>query len=269
MQSGTYLRASCGRRPHAMMAMLAATACLIALVAPGALLQAQNPAPSTVQPDSQLPHPAQIPAQGNSLAKPSPSTLAPAAAQSPAPEAPKPDWPVNDKPIPAKVTWDSHGLTIEANNSSLDEILRDVSIATGAKVDGKVGDERVFGSYGPASARDVIKQLLDGTAYNVLMVGDQGEGTPRQITLSNRPTGPAVPAANSQNSEDEVEYEQPAVPIPGVPTVHNAFPGQGMPPEQNQQQMEERRAEMEQRQEQMRQQQEQQQQQQPQAPPQQ
>jgi hypothetical protein len=177
---------------------------------------------------------------------------------------PKPDWPVNDKPVPAKVTWDSRGLTIEATNSSLDEILKEVATATGAKVDGKVGDDRVYGSYGPGSARDVISQLLDGTAYNVLMVGDQGEGTPRQIVLSNRPTGPA-PMNNAQNNnEEETEYEQPQQ--PGIPIVHNAFPAPGMPPEQNQQQMEERRAEIEQRQEQMRQQQEQQQQQQPQQP---
>ncbi|MGP8252827.1 MAG: hypothetical protein ACLQHF_12390 [Terracidiphilus sp.] len=252
-----------------MMANLASAAALMAFVASCPLLDAQSPAPATIQPGLQPILPAHQPAQAHTLtaAKPPSATPAPAATQTPVPEPPKPNWPVNDKPAPAKVTWDIHGLTVEANNSSLDEILKDVATQTGARLEGKVGDDRVFGSYGPGSAHDVIAQLLDGTGYNVLMVGDQGEGTPREIVLSNRPTGPA-PANNAQNnSQEDVEYEQPQQPIPGIPTVHNAFGPPGMPPEQNQQMMEERRAEMEQRQEQMREQQ-QQQPQQPQNPPQ-
>jgi hypothetical protein len=253
------------------MARLAATAALMGLVASGTLLNAQLPAPTPIQPGPQPARHAQNPAQSRNFntAKPTPSTPAPTAMQTPAAEPPKPDWPVNDKPLPPKVTWDSSGLTVDANNSSLDEILKEVATQTGAKLDGKVGDERVFGSYGPASARDVIKQLLDGTPYNVLMVGDQGEGTPRQIVLSNRPTGPAPVSSAQNNGDDETEYEQPQQPMPGVPNARTPFGAPGMPPEQNQQQMEERRAEMEQRQEQLRQQQqEQQQQQQPQIPPQ-
>jgi hypothetical protein len=194
--------------------------------------------------------------------------------QTPPAEPPKPDWPANDKPVAAKVTWDIHGLTVEANNSSLGEILKEVATQTGARLEGKTGDERVFGSYGPGPARDIIKQLLDGTTYNVLMVGDQGEGTPRQIVLSNRPAGPA-PTGNAQNNSEESDNEPQPQQMPGVPIVHNAFTPPGMPPEQNQPSMEERRAEIEQRrqemrQQQMEQQQEQQQQQpqQPQPPPQ-
>jgi hypothetical protein len=63
-----------------------------------------------------------------------------------------------------------------ATNSSLQQILSDVSTATGVKVEGTPGDQRVYGSYGPAPARDVLSQLLDGSGYNVLMIGDQGEG---------------------------------------------------------------------------------------------
>jgi hypothetical protein len=249
---------------HVIKANLAVAAALIAFVASGALLAAQNQAPAPDQPGSRVALPAPNQAQVHNLnaTKPSPSTPAPSATQTRAAEPPKPDWPVNDKPVPAKVTWDARGLIIDANNSSLDEILKEVATQTGAKVDGKVGDERVFGTYGPGPARDVITQLLDGTAYNVMMVGDLGEGTPRQIVLSNRPTGPA-PANNAQNNgEDETEYEQPQQPMPAIPAVHNAFGPPGMPPEQNQQLMEERRAEIEQRREQIQQQMQQEQQQQ-------
>jgi hypothetical protein len=272
MQSSTNSRACCRRRTSAMISNLAAAATFISFVASGPLIDAQKPPQTTIQPGSQATGPAHAPApvQNLTVAKPSPSTPAPIAAETPQPEPPKPDWPVNDKPVPAKVVWDIHGLTVEANNSSLNEILKEVAAATGARLEGKVGDDRVFGSYGPGSARDVITQLLDGTAYNVLMAGDQGEGTPREIVLSNRPSGPA-PANNAQNnSEEDVEYEQPQQPIPGIPAIHNAFGAPGMPPEQNQQMMEERRAEIEQRQEEIRQQQleQQQQQQQQQNPPQ-
>ena len=33
-------------------------------------------------------------------------------------------------------------------------------------------DQRVFGTYGRGPARDVIAQLLDGSGYDVLMIGD-------------------------------------------------------------------------------------------------
>ena len=259
------------------MTSLAAAAVLAAFAACGAVLVAQSPAPATTPPPAHTAHPAHRPVKGHKLtaAKPSPSTPAPAAVaavQTPPPEPPKPDWPANDKPVAAKVTWDIHGLTVEATNSSLGEILKEVATQTGARLEGKTGDERVFGSYGPGPARDIIKQLLDGTAYNVLMVGDQGEGTPRQIVLSNRPSGP-VPTGNAQNNnEEEVDNEPQPQQMPSVPIVHNAFTPPGMPPEQNQQSMEERRAEMEQRRQEMRQQQQEQQQeqqqQQPQTPPQ-
>jgi hypothetical protein len=94
----------------------------------------------------------------------------------------------------------------------LQQILNDVSTATGAKVEGLGTDERVFGSYGPAEARDVLSELLEGSGYNVLMIGDQGEGTPRQIVLSAR-SAAGTQTANKNNSaaaeEDNEVEEQP------------------------------------------------------------
>jgi hypothetical protein len=138
----------------------------------------------------------------------------------PVPEAPK--WPVNEKADPAAVVWDSHGLRIDAANSSLHQIMNDVSTATGAKVEGLGTDERVFGSYGPGRARDVLSQLLEGSGYNVLMIGDQGQGTPRQIVLSARiAAGPQTANSNNPTPTDEDNEEvQPQQPEP-VPTRAN------------------------------------------------
>jgi hypothetical protein len=159
----------------------------------------------------------------------------------PAPEQPKtpeaPHWPANEHPALATVTWDSKGLRIEAENSSLQQILKDVSTATGAKVEGLGTDERVFGEFGPGQARDVLSKLLHGSGYNVIMVGDQGQGAPRQIVLSSRNSGDAQAAvkksgtdADDDDAADDVE-DQPQA--PPAPLIRPGFSpgGQQRPPQ--------------------------------------
>ena len=90
-----------------------------------------------------------------------------------------PDWPANDEPTAATVVWNSQGLHIEASNSSLGQILKDVATATGAKVEGLSLDQRVFGTYGPGEARDVLSQLLEGSGYNVMMIETRAGHTAR------------------------------------------------------------------------------------------
>jgi hypothetical protein len=136
----------------------------------------------------------------------------PPAEPAPAPQPETPRWPVNETPVKPSVTWNSQGLKIQANNASLHEILNEVSTDTGAKVEGMGTDERVFGEYGPGAARDVISQLLHGSNYNVLMIGDQGEGTPRQIVLSTRHAGNAPANANHPGEEQQDEDFVPEEP---------------------------------------------------------
>jgi hypothetical protein len=172
----------------------------------------------------------------------------------PAPETPK--WPVNQHPAQATVTWDSHGLSVDAANSSLQQILKDISTATGAKVEGLTGDERVFGAYGPGQARDVLSQLLLGAGYNVMMIGDLGQGAPRQILLSVRRTTTDSPSANANgasNNNDDDSADSDADDQGPQPPPRPGFPG-GFP-RTPQQMMQERQQMMRQRQEQLQQQQ--------------
>jgi hypothetical protein len=168
--------------------------------------------------------------------------LAPAQASVPAAApAPIPAWPVNEAPKPAVVQWDSHGLRITAKNSSLRQILVDVSSRTGATLEGMGADERVFGEYGPAPAKEVLAQLLHGSAYNVMLIGDQGQGTPRQIVLSvrsaanpNQAQHSAQPAQNSGDDDsepvvDDTPVQQPP-PMPRPPMTPNQQPNQPVPP---------------------------------------
>jgi hypothetical protein len=183
--------------------------------------------------------------------KPIAATPAPQPPAPPAPVAPPPpDWPTNDPPVAATVVYDSRGLLITASNSSLAQILKDVSTDTGAKVEGLGMDQRIFGTYGPGPAREVLSQLLDGSGYNILLVGDRGQGTPRRIVLSaqggNAPQNAAnnapTPASNEDTDADqpapEPEVEQPPPPPPNnaAPPVPIRTPQQIMQERQQQQQ---------------------------------
>ena len=147
-------------------------------------------------------------------------------------------------------------LSVSATNSSLQQILSDVSTATGVKVEGAPSDQRVYGSYGPAPARDVLSQLLDGSGYNVLMIGDQGQGTPRTLVLTVKSNTPAPnPALNGQarqNPDEDAEEPEQAEPID--PSTRR-LPGLNRSPQQMMQEIEQRRLQQQQQQQQQPQQQ--------------
>jgi hypothetical protein len=115
-------------------------------------------------------------------------------------------------PVPATVTAHTNELTVKADNSSLTQILHQVSSATGMRLDGLGGDERVFGSFGPGAPREVLTALLNGTSYNVVMVGDLPNGAPRQLLLSHRAGGGASPqpaASANQNQPHNGDEDNP------------------------------------------------------------
>jgi len=179
------------------------------------------------------------------------------AVASPMAEAPKPPelpkWPVDDKANPAAVVWDSQGLRIDAENSSLQQILKDVETATGATVEGDVSDERVFGAFGPGLARDVLSQLLQGSGYNVLMIGDLGKGAPREIVLSSRNSGDAQganknPSGNGDEDSADNENEEQQQQQPIMNPVRSGFTPGGPPrtPQQIMQEMQQRQQQQQQ-----------------------
>jgi hypothetical protein len=158
-------------------------------------------------------------------------------------------WPANQPPRQARVSWDGRGLEIEASNSSLDQILRQVAAETGAKLEGLTQDQRVFGSYGPGPVSDVILKLLDGSSYNVLIIGRHDADAPLEIVLSARSPANPQTAANNQsrsNSKNDEAVEQfkpepppddPAKP-PGSQAVQDPF-NNGGPPRETMQFMQE------------------------------
>jgi hypothetical protein len=219
-------------RGFALLALLVATLCgamMLYAQAPKAAVTATKSVPA-----HKRSHPHKRPVVAKVQAPAPPAAAAPATP--PEPEAPK--WPANEKPVPATVTWDSQGLRIDAANSSLSQILTDVSTATGAKVEGFDADQRVFGVFGPGPARDVLIQILQGSGYNIVLIGDQGQGTPRTILLSSRHAGSkTTPAANPAPAiEDDSDTEEQ--PQPGQPPIRpGMLPGRPpLTPQQMQQQ---------------------------------
>jgi hypothetical protein len=222
-------------------AFLLLPAATIALISACALLPAQASAAQTAAPASAATpkpihhHKRPGPAHPEEQPTPDPPALV---ITPPPPETPK--WPAFDPAAEASVVWDSHGLRINAANSSLQQILKDVSMATGAKVDGMAADQRVFGVYGPGQARDVLSQLLQGSGYNVIMIGDQGQGAPRQILLTQRQAaGPQNIARNTPTNANEDDNEPEDQPVVNQePPARPNFPP-GAPPRTPQQIMQE------------------------------
>ena len=169
----------------------------------------ENPAVRTVSPS---PEAAKAPS-------PAPAAAAPASAAVPPS--------MLDKPAePARIDLVSGRLTIHADNSSLADILHRLTSDSGMSVDGLGADQRIFGSYGPGDPQEVLSSLLDGSGYNVVMLGRTESGTPKELSLSPRiaglaSNGPARPQPQPQpdeDTEDDVQPQpQPASELPAPP----------------------------------------------------
>jgi hypothetical protein len=118
--------------------------------------------------------------------------------------APFPPTPLELPPRHAEVTYTSGALFVSASNSSLNQILREISRETGIKITGGVVDERVFGQYGPDAPAQILSALLDGTGSNMLLVhGD--DTTPAELILTPRQSGPTPPNPNAHAFDDAPE----------------------------------------------------------------
>lgn len=135
-------------------------------------------------------------------------------------------------PHPAKVTFADGKIDVRADNSSLNQILRAVSRATGLKITGGVQDQRVFGNYGPAPLSSVIATLLDGTGTNILFLAGDADNAPH-LVLTPRgggatPPGPDSPAYAAYDEQPSPaaqpaaasapQPEHSSTPVPSGPT---------------------------------------------------
>jgi hypothetical protein len=188
-------------------------------------------------------------ASGPPPAAPAPAAQ-PAASSQPAPSQPAPSQPAPTQPAPpqptgvapsmlqqpakdAQIVFADGNLSIHADNSSLAAILHQVASSSGMKIEGLGGDERVFGNFGPGTPRDVLADLLVGTAYNQVLLGDLSNGAPRELILSPTRGGATAPSpapqvsANAEDNEPEA-VEAPPPPPPEPPAASGQQPPPGV-----------------------------------------
>jgi len=168
---------------------------------------------------------------GQSVPTPAPAPAAapaqPAAAQppqSPAAAAPQPLSMLQQPAQAAQIAFADNRLSIHAENASLTAILHQVETESGMHITGLGNDERVFGTFGPGAPRDVLADLMNGTAYNLVLLGDLTNGAPRELILTpvtrgdtsspSQPFHQAVPDEAVEQETSEVNPPPPDVPPP-------------------------------------------------------
>ncbi len=107
---------------------------------------------------------------------------------------------------PPTVAWDGKQLTIDAEASSLGEILNAVRAQTGALIEmpSAVSQERVFVHLGPGPVRDILSSLLYGEPFDyVIETADDDPDTLRKVVLTAQGIGDGdVVVAGAANTDD-------------------------------------------------------------------
>jgi hypothetical protein len=160
-------------------------------------------------------------------------------------QGPVPQVPLDAIPAVApQVTFEDGLLTIVAPNSTLGDILRSVRKHTSADIEiPATANERVVTRLGPAPAREVMAELLNGSRFNYILLGSPDDANALVRVVLVAKTGPdtppapgaappTTPVANAEPTEPEpettddsadqaaAEAEQPAPPAeqPGAKT---------------------------------------------------
>jgi hypothetical protein len=152
-----------------------------------------------------------------------------AAADPPPSQAPAPSPTLEQSPpTPPQVTYYNGQLGIIAQNATLSQVLRSVQSLTGASVEmpASASSERVVGQLGPGLPRDVLNALLNGTKFNYIILGVNGNpGAVQKVILTTaKPASTVNTAQNNavqpQEPQDEENYGEPEPqpgPTPAVP----------------------------------------------------
>lgn len=149
---------------------------------------------------------------------------APQASAMPAPPPAKPEPKV-------EVRYENGRMSIWANRATLAEVLFEVHRKTGADVPIPAGaqQELVVTSIGPAPVREVLASLLNGSQFNFIVVGYDGEpGKLKSLILT--------PRGQGGGSQPMITYTQPAVAQSAPPDADPAGPSDPQPENQPAQQ---------------------------------
>jgi hypothetical protein len=114
----------------------------------------------------------------------------------------------------AEVFFNRGLMTIHADNATLADVLIEVRRKTGADIQIPPGadQEQVFSDFGPASARDVMSSLLNGTRFNFVVVGSASDPNAlRSLILTPKAGGASMPAETSSAQDPSAQPQFPNV----------------------------------------------------------
>jgi hypothetical protein len=152
-----------------------------------------------------------------------------AAPDPPAQQAPAPPPTLEQSPpAPPQVTYNNGQLTIVSQNATLSQVLRSVQLQTGASVEmpSGVSSERVVGQLGPGQPRDVLNSLLNGSKFNYILLGVNGNPgavqkviltTAKPASTTNTAQNNAPPLPEEPQEEESVNEPEPQPQAPLTP----------------------------------------------------
>jgi hypothetical protein len=118
-------------------------------------------------------------------------------------QGPVPQVPLDAIPAVApEVSYENGLLTIVAPNSTLSDILRSVRKHTSADIEiPATANERVVTRLGPAPAREVMAELLNGSRFNYILLGSSEDANAlvRVVLVAKTPDTPAGQPAQAAN----------------------------------------------------------------------
>jgi hypothetical protein len=116
---------------------------------------------------------------------------------------PPPPTPAQQPPNPARVTMRNGLLTIDANNSTLADVLTGVRRETKAAIDLPAGasGERVVANLGPGTPQNVLTALLNGSRFDYIILGSQDQPDTVQRVILRAKSGPEPAPAAVANAQ--------------------------------------------------------------------
>lgn len=144
-------------------------------------------------------NPAKRLAKKPSATAPAPEVQPPVEQKPPAPVVPL--RPSQMPAVPPRVSLVDGVLTIVAENSTMADIITQLRAATGIKIEtiGGPSGERVAARIGPAPVRDVILSLVQGSGYDFIILGVEGQpNAVERVILTPKTAGGAVTASAPQ-----------------------------------------------------------------------
>jgi hypothetical protein len=153
----------------------------------GLLVTAALALPVAVRADTQITHKVHK-AKKDQVPPPLPSGT-----RGPVPQVPLDSIP----PIAPQISYQDGLLTIVAPNSTLGDILRGVRKHTSADIEiPPTASERVVTRLGPAPAREVMAELLNGSRFNYILLGspENANTLVKVVLVAKTPEAPAAQA---------------------------------------------------------------------------